>query len=171
MHLRQRILAQFSVVTRHMTMRAMDYLFILKLRLDALFLWFFGRTFCMRRLKREENLTGYRLYNTMVIHNWHVMGLYTGERAWVYQLLHWEFVAVINKISNIMANGKNNSCRMFTQDSKHLPTPTCASTLHNVHIQECPTDTNPKNAIHESSNWINFTLGNILQYLFFNLWP
>ena len=98
----------------------------------------------------------------MVIHNWHVMGLYTGERARVDQLLHWEFVAVINKISNIMDNGKNNGCRMFTRDSKHLPTPTCASTLHNVHIQECPTDTNPKNAIHERSNWIHFTLGNIL---------
>ena len=90
------------------------------------------------------------------------MGLNTGEGARVDQLLHWEFVAFINKISNIVANGENNSCRMFTRDSKHLLTPTCASTFHNIHIQECPTDTNPKNAIHERSNWIHFTLDNIL---------
>ena len=70
-----------------------------------------------------------------------------------------------------MANGKNNDFRMFIRDFEHLPTPTCASTLHNVHIQECPPYTNPKNVIHERIDWIHFTLGNILQHLFFNLWP
>ena len=99
------------------------------------------------------------------------MGLYIGKRVCVDQLLHWEFVAIVYKISNIMANGKNNSCCMFTRDSQHFPTPTCASTLYNVHIQEGFPDINPKNVIHKRSDWMYLTLGNILQHLIFNFWP
>lgn len=90
----------------------------------------------MGRVKREENFTDDRSNQTIIIHDWHVMGLYTGEGARVNQLLHWEFVPILNKINNILTDGKNNSRRMFTRDSQHFPTPTCASTLHNVHIQD-----------------------------------
>ena len=89
----------------------------------------------MGRVKREENFTGDRSYQTIIIHKWHVMGPYTGEGARVDQLLHWEFVPILNKMSNMLTDGKNNGCRMFTKDSQHFPTPTYASTLHNVDIQ------------------------------------
>ena len=71
------------------------------------------------------------------------MGIYTGEGARVNQLLHWEFVLILNKINNILTNGNNNGHYMLTRDSQHFPTPTCASTLHNVHIQEGHPDRNP----------------------------
>ena len=89
----------------------------------------------MGRVKREENFTGDRSNQTIIIDAWHVMGLYTGEGARVNQLLHWEFVPILNKINNILTDGKNNSRRMFTRDSQHFPTPTYASMLHNVDIQ------------------------------------
>lgn len=38
--------------------------------------------------------------------------------------------------------------------------------VHYVNIQECPPNTNPKNVIHERSDKIYLTLGNILQHLF-----
>ena len=89
----------------------------------------------MGRVKREENFTGDRSNQTIIIDAWHVMGLYTGEGARVNQLLHWEFVPILNRINNILTDGKNNSRRMFTRDSQHFPTPTYASMLHNVDIQ------------------------------------
>ena len=147
-HLRQRILARFPVVLGHMTSRAIDSPFILKLGLNALLLWSYGRAFSMGRVKREEKFTYDRSYQTIIIHEWHVMGLYTEERAQVDQLLHWEFVPILNKISNILTNGKNNGCRMFTKDSHHLPTPTCASMLQNVHIQKGHPDIYPKYSVH-----------------------
>ena len=63
------------------------------------------------------------------------MGLYAGERAPMYQLLHWVFIAIINEISNVLANGNNDGYDMFTIDSQHLPTRTSASTVYNVYIQ------------------------------------
>ena len=71
------------------------------------------------------------------------MGIYTGEGARVNQLLHWEFVLILNKINNILTDGNNNGRCMLTRDFQHFPTPTCASTLHNVHIQEGYPDRNP----------------------------
>ena len=125
----------------------------------------------MGRVKREENFTGDRSNQTIIIHGWHVMGLYTGEGAQVDQLLHWEFVPILNKISNILTGGKNSSCCMFTRDSQHFPIPTYASALHNVHIQEGPLDTNPKYSVHEKSDWIHFTFSNFLQHFVFNFLP
>ena len=125
----------------------------------------------MGKVKREENFIGDRSNQTIIIHGWHVMGLYTGEGAQVDQLLHREFVPILNKIINILTDGKNSGYCMFTRDSQHFPTPTCASALHNVHIQEGPPDINPKYSIHEKSDQILLTLGNFLHHFVFNFWP
>ena len=58
----------------------------------------------MGRVKREENFTSDRLNQTIISDHWHVMGLYTGEGAQVNQLLHWEFVPILNKINNILTD-------------------------------------------------------------------
>ena len=170
-HLRQMILACFPIVPGHITFRAINSSFILKLGLNVLLPWSFGRAFGMGKVKREGNFTDDRSYQTIIIHGWHVMGLYTKEGSRVDQLLRWEFVPILNKISNILTNGKNNGCCMFTRDSQHFPTPTCASMLHNVHIQEGHPDMNPKYSVHERSDWIYLTLGNFLQHFVFNFWP
>ena len=154
-----------------MTSTAIGSPFILKLGLNVLLLWSSEKAFGMGRVKREENFTGDRSYQTIIIHKWHVMGPYTGEGARVDQLLHWEFVPILNKMSNMLTDGKNNGCRMFTKDSQHFPTPTCASTFHNVHIQEGHPNTNPKYSFHERSDWIHLTLGNCLQHFVFNFLP
>ena len=98
------------------------------------------------------------------------MGLHTKERAQVNEFLPWEFIPIIYKINNILPNEKYNNYRMFTRDSQHLPTPTCASLAHNA-IKEGHPDTNPKNFVHEWSDQIHLTLGNILHHLLFNFWP
>ena len=106
------------------------------------------------------------------------MDLYVGERALIYQLLHWVFVAIINEISNVLANGNNDGCDMFTRDSQYLPTPTSACTIHNVYIQQGSSDTYPKYSIHERSDRIHLIFCNILQqdlqflglYTFSNCW-
>ena len=170
MHLGQRIPAGFSVVARHMTMRVIHSPFIMKLGLNALLPWSFGSTLYMWRLQREENLPSDRSNQTIIIHTRHVMGLYAGERASIYQLLHWVFVSIINEISNVLTNGSNDGCDMFTRDSQHLPTPTSACTVHNIYIQQGSLDTYPKYSIHERSNWIYLSFCNILQHLIFNFW-
>ena len=91
------------------------------------------------------------------------MALYAEERAPIYQLLHWVFVAIINEISNVLANGNNDDCGMFTRDSQHFPTPTSACMVHNVYIQQGSLNTYPKYSIHERSD-------RILQHLIFNFW-
>ena len=119
------ILARFPIVLGRMTFRAIDSLFILKLGLNELLPWSFERVFCMGRVKKEENFTDDKSYQTINIYGWHVMGLYTRKWARVDQLLHWEFVPILNKISNIMTDGKNNGCRMFTRDSQPLHVQVC----------------------------------------------
>ena len=136
MHLGQRIPTSFSIVARHMTTRAIHSLFIVKLGFNALLPWLFGSALCMWRLYREENLPRDRSNQTIIIHTRHVMGLYAGERAPIYQLLHWVFIPIINEISNVVTNGNNDGCGMFTRDSQHLPTPTSACTVQNVYIQQ-----------------------------------
>ena len=111
-----------------MRFRAIDNPFILKLVLSALLSWFFERAFYMGRVKREENFTNDRSYQTINIHRWHVMGLYIGEGARVDQFLHWEFVPILNKISNILTDGKNKGCCMFTR----IP-----NISQSLHVQVC----------------------------------
>ena len=127
--------------------------------------------FVWGRLREKKNSSVTNCTKPSTSTDGHVMGLYTREGTQVYQLLHWEFIPILNKINNIMIDGKNNGCRMFIRDSQHFPTPTCASTLHNVHIQEGPPDTNPKYSIHERSDRIHLTFGNFLQHFLFSFWP
>ena len=67
-HLRQRILACFLVVPIHITSRAIDNSFILKLGLNALLPRYSERAFGMGRVKREENFTDDRSYQAIIIH-------------------------------------------------------------------------------------------------------
>ena len=62
--------------------------------------------------------------------------LYTSKKATVYQILGWQLELIINKINHILSIKSYHFTCMLTRYAKHFPSPTSATVLLDVNIED-----------------------------------